>query len=92
MRTTLTIDDDIAKALQELSRRRGSSFKSVVNDVLRRGLTAGEKPLPAPEPFRVRSARRGFRAGVDPLKLNQLADELETERFLERSHTASASE
>ena len=49
MRTTLTIDDDIARALKELSRERGSSFKAVVNDVLRQGLTTGEKPLASRE-------------------------------------------
>ena len=86
MRTTLTIDDDVAQALQELSRNRGTSFKSVVNEVLRRGLTTGEKPPATREPFRVRSAPRGFRAGIDPLKLNQLADELEVEQFMAQRH------
>lgn len=38
MRTTLTLDDDIANALQTLVRDSGMSFKAVVNDVLRRGL------------------------------------------------------
>lgn len=86
MRTTLTIDDDVAQALKELSRERGSSFKLVVNDVLRRGLTTGEKPPASRERFRVESARRGFRVGIDLLKLNQLADELESERFQSRKH------
>ena len=86
MRTTLTIDDDVAQALQELSRKRGTSFKSVVNEVLRRGLTTGEKPPATREPFRVRSAPRGFRAGIDPLKLNQLVDELEVEQFMAQRH------
>ena len=86
MRTTLTIDDDVAQALKNLSRTRGASFKSVVNEVLRRGLMAGELPSAPREPFKVRSARRGFRPGVDPLKLNQLADALESERFLDTDH------
>ncbi len=87
MRTTLTIDNDVAQALKDLSRKRGSSFKAVVNEVLRRGLSTGEKPAATHEPFRVRSAPRGFRAGIDPLKLNQLVDELESERFMGQSHT-----
>ena len=90
MRTTLTIDDDIAQALKDLSRERGGTFKAVANEVLRRGLTTGEKPPAAREPFQVRSAPRGFRAGIDPLKLNQLADELETERFMEQGHADSS--
>ena len=34
-------------------------------------------PLADQSPFKVRSARRGFRKGVDPLKLDQLVDELD---------------
>ena len=86
MRTTLTIDDDVAQMLKDLSRERGTSFRSVVNDVLRRGLSTGEKPPGDRERFQVKSARRGFRAGIDPLKLNQLVDELESERFLAQRH------
>ena len=40
MRTTLTIDDRIAKALKDLARRSNLPFKDVVNDILRAGLTA----------------------------------------------------
>ncbi len=89
MRTTLTIDDDVAQALKDLSRKRGTSFKTVVNEMLRRGLTTGEKPSATREPFRVSSAPRGFRAGIDPLKLNQLTDELEIERFMAQRHGES---
>ena len=89
MRTTLTIDDDLAEALKDLSRQRASSFKAVLNDVLRRGLSAGEMPELSAEPFRVASAARGFRPGIDPMRLNQLADELETDRFLTRDHDQS---
>ena len=85
MRTTLTIDDDVAMALKALARNSGRTFKAVVNDVMRRGLMTGEKPDPDREPFRVASVRRGFLPGIDPLKLNQLVDELEVDEFLERS-------
>lgn len=90
MRTTLTIDDDLAQALKAMSGEQRASFKAVVNQVLRRGLTAGDEPVPAPEPFRVAAKRRGFRAGVDPLKLNQLVDELETDHFLAQDHGTRA--
>ena len=84
MRTTLTIDDDLATALKALARDSGKTFKAVVNEVMRRGLMTGEKPEPDREPFIVESVRCGFLPGVDPLKLNQLVDELEMEEFLER--------
>ena len=86
MRTTLTIDDDLATALKALARDSGKTFKAVVNEVMRRGLMTGEKPVPDREPFMVESVRCGFLPGIDPLKLNQLVDELEVDGFLERPH------
>ncbi|MYF29930.1 MAG: DUF2191 domain-containing protein [Gammaproteobacteria bacterium] len=86
MRTTLTIDDDLAAALKDRARLSGQSFKAVVNQVMRSGLTLGDKPLVRRSRFKVASAPRGFLPGVDPLKLNQLVDELEVEAFLGREH------
>jgi hypothetical protein len=83
MRTTLTLDDDVAARLRELAHRRRLPFKEVVNSVLRRGLAAQESRAESPHPFRVEVFRSAFRAGVDPLKLNQLGDELEARRFAE---------
>lgn len=42
MRTTLTLDDRIAKALKALAHRTGKPFKQVVNETLQKGLAAGE--------------------------------------------------
>jgi len=50
MRTTLTLDGDVADRLRALARERGLPFKQVVNAVLRRGLHDGPE---APTPFRV---------------------------------------
>ena len=83
MRTTLTLDDDVAGALRELAHRRKVSFKEVVNAVLRRGLVAQESRGKASRPFQVEAFRSAFRPGVDPLKLNQLSDELEARRRVE---------
>jgi len=47
MRTTLTIDDDVAVQIEQLRRNRRVSLKDVVNDALRRGLqemSGGQKP------------------------------------------------
>jgi hypothetical protein len=38
MRTTLTLDDDVAAKLKAESRRAGVPFREVVNETLRRGL------------------------------------------------------
>lgn len=77
MRTTLTLDDDLAKELRDESRRSGRAFKDVVNETLRRGLTAEASPGRRPGKFKVTPKGCGFRPGVDVSKLNQLVDELE---------------
>ena len=40
MRTTLTLDEDVAQALDRLRRERGVRYRELVNDLLRRGLAA----------------------------------------------------
>jgi len=84
MRTTLTLDEDIGLALRDAVRQSGKSFKAVVNETLRRGLSTGAKPAAKRSPFQVRARHLGWAAGVDPLKLNQLVDEFEVDRFLEK--------
>ena len=86
MRTTLTIDDDVETALEAIERNSGKTFKAAVNDGMRKGLMTREKPVPNRDAFRVASAPRGFLPGIDPLKLNQLVDELESDGFRERPH------
>ena len=79
MRTTLTLDDDLAAALKEQAQRAGQPFKQVVNNALRRGLSP---VLAEAEPdYEVRPHDSGFRPGVDPLRLNQLNDSLEAADF-----------
>ena len=46
MRTTLSLDDDVARLLDKESRRSGASFKEVVNRFLRLGLMASKQPQP----------------------------------------------
>ncbi len=81
MRTTLTLDDDLVVKLKELAHRQGSTFKEAVNAAVRRGLTKPSPGARRTKPFRVKTFRSPFRPGVDPLKLNQLADELDARRF-----------
>ena len=86
MRTVLTTDDEVAAALGARTQTSGSSHKAVDNEVMRGRLMTGTKAAPERAPFRILSAPRGCLPGIDPLKLNQLVDELETEGFLERPH------
>jgi hypothetical protein len=59
MRTTLTIDDDVAAQIDQLRRSRDASLKDIINDALRRGLqhmSEGRRPRRA---FRTRTFDAG---------------------------------
>lgn len=80
MRTTLTLDDDVARLINETMHRERRTMKDVVNSALRRGLEGAQ----AVEPYELPVFHTGLRTGVDPARMNQLADELEDEAILEK--------
>ncbi len=69
MRTTVTLDPDVLVALQRAARERGTSFKAVLNDAVRRGLS-GERTGRA---YRTPSRDMGLRADIDMDKALALA-------------------
>lgn len=80
MRTTLTLDDDVAARLKAEARRSGMPFKQVVNDCLRRGLLS--RRVDGRPPFRVVARDLGApRAG---LSLDNVAELLEFAESMER--------
>ncbi len=81
MRTTVTLEADVAAKLKKLAHRNGRSFKATLDEVLRRGLAARERAATQGR-FVVDPYRGGFRPGVDQAKLNQLVDQLEAEDFV----------
>jgi hypothetical protein len=50
MRTTITLDDDVAALVESERSRTGESFRSAVNRLLRRGAVAAPRPEPASLP------------------------------------------
>ena len=76
MRTTLSLDEDVAAKLQEETQRSRTSFKAVVNDCLRRGLEAPSEAELA-SPFSVEPQRMGLRAGMDLDDVGGLLDFLD---------------
>jgi len=50
VRTTLTLDDDVAALIEAERRRTGETLRRVVNRLLRRGLVAGAPSPPRPLP------------------------------------------
>jgi hypothetical protein len=59
MRTTLTLDDDVAALLERVRRERGAGLKETVNDALREGLRRLEQPRPERAPYRTRPTSLG---------------------------------
>ncbi|MCC7179008.1 MAG: DUF2191 domain-containing protein [Acidobacteria bacterium] len=77
MRTTLTLDDDVAAKIKRQVRKTGRSFRDVVNDTLRRGL-ATEPPAEPRPPFRVRARDLGaLQPGVQLDDIAGLLDQVE---------------
>lgn len=81
MRTTVTLDPETEELVRETMALRGVSFKRALNEAIQRGLRP--TAVPTPKPYRVKTFRSAYRPGVDRLRLNQLADELETDGFVE---------
>lgn len=75
MRTTITIDEDLAKQLRGEMRRSGLSLKEAVNRFLRLGLVGGRKPQR--KRFEVRPGRLGLPAGLSYDNVEELLESLE---------------
>jgi hypothetical protein len=76
VRTTLTLDDDIAAKLKAESRKTGRPFRDTVNACLRAGLTL-RKQGDSARPVRVKARDLGLRPGINIDKVSALLDELE---------------
>lgn len=84
MRTTLTLDPDVVRLLEEEVHRARKPRKQVVNDALRRGLTTSKGTRPQKR-HRVQPHVARLRPGLDAGRLNALADELEDAAVLARA-------
>jgi hypothetical protein len=82
MRTTLTLDDDLAGLLQAQAKTFAIPFKRVVNDVIRKGLMVDEQARTAR--MRVIPHDFGFKFNLDHTNLNHLVDELENKSLLNK--------
>lgn len=51
MRTTLTLDRDVASVIEQLRRNRKDGLKAIINEALRRGLRQMTEPPDRREPF-----------------------------------------
>ncbi|MEO6064090.1 MAG: CopG family transcriptional regulator [Thermoflexales bacterium] len=78
MRTTLTLEDDVAANLVELQKKTGLSFKDITNRTLRIGLEQqlAESTQPRPR-FKVRARPMGTFPGVNYANIGDMIEQLE---------------
>lgn len=72
MRTTVTLDPEVAAAVERLKRERGTGVSGAINELARRGLAAGEGRR---EPFVQTTSDLG--AGIDFNNIGELLEELD---------------
>ena len=77
MRTTLTLEDDVAAKLKAESKRSGRSLKEIVNEYLRLGFHAKKSDRRRP-PFRVHARDMGeLRPGLSLDDIGELLEQIE---------------
>jgi hypothetical protein len=86
MRTTLTLDDDVARLVEDTIHREHRSMKQVVNDALRKALAPR---VPRQEPYRLVPHESAVRPGFDPAGFNRLTDELEDGAIMNKVRSTS---
>jgi hypothetical protein len=70
MRTTLTLEDELAESLVQIARETQRSFGAVVDETLRRGLA---ERAPSVSPFDFKPHAGNLLPGIDDRRLNWLA-------------------
>jgi len=86
MRTTLTLDEDVVRLVEEAVHRERRPMKQVINDALRRALAPQDVRR---EPYQLKPHESAVRPGFDPAGFNRLADELEDEAILDSARRTS---
>jgi hypothetical protein len=81
MRTTLTIDDDVAAELDRLRRMRDVGLKEIVNDALRRGLREMAAAPKRKKPVRTQPLESGGLLVASLDNIAELLAEIEGEAF-----------
>lgn len=80
MRTTVTLDEDVAAQLEQLRRERRISFKEAINSTLRNGLTRSAHR----RPYKIKARPMGLRPGINLDKALQLAADMEDEEIIRK--------
>ncbi len=80
MRTTLTLEPDVALKAKRSAAKLGKPFKRVINSALRIGLDEILKPAAA-KPYRTKSHPMGLRPGLNYDNIGELLAQIEGEDY-----------
>ena len=78
MRTTLTVDDDVLDRARAVAGKLHVPFRHVINEALRAGLQAVEKPARS-RPYQTHPRRMGLKAGRSLDNVQDLIAQIEGE-------------
>jgi predicted transcriptional regulator len=78
MRTTLTLDEDVAQRTKKLATKLKKSFKVVLNEALRKGLEQIEKPQKRRK-YQTIPHEMGLREGLNLDNIQELLAQVEGE-------------
>jgi hypothetical protein len=80
MRTTLTLDPDVAAKAKRGAARLGKPFKTVINSALRAGLDQVLNP-PTAKPYRAKPLPMGLKKGFSYDNIGELLAQIEGEDY-----------
>lgn len=78
MRTTLTLDHDVAQRVKSVTRHSGRPLKQVINEALRVGLDQLAQSRPS-KPYRTKARNMGLREGFQLDNVQELLSQIEGE-------------
>jgi hypothetical protein len=89
MRTTVTLDDQLASRLRDEMEARGLSFRQTVEAVLEQGL-ANRSEAKKQNRFVVKPLPLGLKPGIDPARVRDIDTDLEVDSFHEKALRAKS--
>jgi hypothetical protein len=79
IRTTVTLDDDVAARVKRESLSRGASFRDTLNDLLRAALLGGANK-PRRRTLKIKPTHMGYKPGLNYDNIESLLEYGEGER------------
>ena len=81
MRTTITLDHDVAQRAKAARARTGKPFKQVINEALRAGFDKLDEAPKKGKPYRTKPKKMHLRAGLSVDNVAELIAQVEGEHW-----------